>query len=103
MREIPPPSGLGMQNPVVREAVEDGDVQHRMLQERLRQKGWSVDRADTAVIDPATGQTVYPDAISPRGHPLEIKPRTSTGEARGATQLPKYERATGKKGRVIYY
>lgn len=103
MREISPPSGLGMQNPIVREAAEDGDIAHLLLQERLREKGWLVDRADTAVVDPATGKTIYPDAISPAGHPVEIKPRSPTGERAGRTQLDAYERATGRNGRVIYH
>jgi len=40
---------------------------------------------------------------SPGGHPVEIKPNTPSGRAKGAKQLPQYERAFGKKGRVIYY
>jgi RHS repeat-associated protein len=103
MREIPAPTGRGTQNPLVREAIEEGDIAHALLQERLRQRGYFVDRADTAVIDPATGRTVYPDAISPNGRPIEIKPRTPTGQAKGESQLPQYERATGQRGRVIYY
>ena len=103
MQEVEPPSGEGMQNPVVAEAVEKGDIAHRILQERMRAKGWLVDRADTGVIDPTTGEMVYPDAVTPTGHPVEIKPRTPTGVAQGESQLPKYERGWGKNGRVVYY
>jgi hypothetical protein len=103
MREIAPPSNQGMQNPIVRNKVENGVLKHEMLQERMRRKGWLVDRAETGMIDPATGETVYPDAITPTGHPVEIKPRTPTGVEAGKSQLPQYERATGKRGRVIYY
>lgn len=103
MREVSPPTGRGMQNPKVREAVEVGNQRHAELSERMRDKGWKVDRKDTGVVDPATGRTIYPDAITPSGHPIEIKPNTPTGRAAGASQLEAYERATGKKGRVIYY
>jgi hypothetical protein len=103
MKEIPAPSNVGMQNPVVREAVENGTINHGLLQEQMRAKGWLVDREDTAMIDPATGTVVYPDAVTPNGRPIEIKPRTDTGVQAGDAQLPKYERATGKRGRVIYY
>jgi len=46
---------------------------------------------------------VIPDAVTRRGHPLEYKPDTPSGRAQGKRQLPAQERATGKKGRVIYY
>lgn len=55
------------------------------------------------MTDPKTGRTVIADAVSPSGHPVELKPSTSSGRAQGARQLPKYERATGTNGRVIYY
>jgi len=58
-------------------------------------------RSDTALVDPATGKTVYPDAITPNGRPIEIKPRTPTGVAAGVSQLPQYERASGMRGRVV--
>jgi hypothetical protein len=44
-----------------------------------------------------------PDAISPSGHPVELKPKTSSGTRAGAAQLKKYQRATGKNGRVVYH
>jgi hypothetical protein len=53
--------------------------------------------------DPATGKTIRADLVSPSGHPVEIKPKTSTGASKGAKQIKKYERATGQNGRVIYY
>ena len=53
--------------------------------------------------DPQTGKTVRPDVVTKSGKPLELKPNTPTGRAKGRRQLPAQERATGKKGRVIYY
>jgi RHS repeat-associated protein len=103
MKEVPAPTGRGTQNPAVRDAVEKGDIAHAVLQDKMRNKGWLVDRADTGVIDPATGREVYPDAITLRGRPVEIKPRTPTGIHAGDSQLSVYERATGKGGRVVYY
>ena len=53
--------------------------------------------------DPLTGKTVRPDVVTKGGRPLELKPNTPSGRAKGRSQLPAQERATGKKGRVIYY
>src|SRR5260370_11642946 len=92
-----------MQNPAVRAAAEKGDMAHAILKDRMRNKGWLVDRPDTGVIDPQTGNMVYPDAITLRGRPVEIKPRTPTGVDAGESQLSVYERATGRPGRVVYY
>ena len=103
MREISPPSNRGMQNPAIREAAENGDIEHALLRAQMHEKGWLVDRNDTAMVDPLTGETVYPDALTPRGRPIEIKPRSDTGMSSGQSQLPKYERATGMRGRVVYY
>ena len=55
------------------------------------------------MTDPQTGKSVRADLVTPGGNPIEIKPNTSSGRAKGKKQLPQYERATGKKGRVIYY
>lgn len=46
---------------------------------------------------------MIPDGITPSRRPLELKPNTPSGRKQGAKQLKKYEDATGKKGRVIYY
>ncbi|HEV8379777.1 MAG TPA: hypothetical protein VGP99_13070 [Tepidisphaeraceae bacterium] len=92
-----------MNNPAVREAVEAGDIEHAILQERMRSKGWLVDRSETGILDPSNNRYVYPDAITRMGHPVEIKPRTPTGITAGQSQLPLYEKLTGKSGRVIYY
>ena len=44
-----------------------------------------------------------PDAISPSGRPVELKPNTPSGRKQGAVQLKKYEKKLGKKGKVVYY
>lgn len=91
----------GAANPKVRDAAARGRQAHKDFADKVKGKdGW---QSEPRLTDPATGKTVIPDAVTPSGHPIELKPNTPSGRAQGARQLPKYERATGKKGRVIYY
>ena len=55
------------------------------------------------MTDPLTGKKVRADLVTPGGSPIEIKPNTPSGKAKGRRQLPQYERATGNKGKVITY
>jgi hypothetical protein len=74
---------------------------HEAFKTRIGSKpGW---QSEPRLVDPKTGKTVIPDAVTPSGRPVELKPNTPSGRSSGKTQLKKYERATGKKGRVIYY
>jgi hypothetical protein len=66
----------------------------------LKASAWP---AVMAQPDPKTGKTIKPDAVTKTGKPVELKPRTKSGRAAGKSQLPKYERTTGKKGRIVYY
>jgi RHS repeat-associated protein len=78
-----------------------GRQAHSDFAATVKQKpGW---KSEPSLTDPATGKTVKPDAVSRAGRPVELKPKTPSGQAAGRRQLPKYERATGKKGRVVYY
>ena len=54
------------------------------------------------LIDLATGKKIVLDAITP-SRPVELKPNTLSARRAGSKQLEKYERATGKNGKVIYY
>jgi len=90
----------GMANPVVAEALGIGKRAHADFSAKIAEKGWD---PVTAYVDPATGLTVFPDAVTPSGHPLELKPATPTGIKQGAKQIIKYERALGTNGRVVYY
>jgi hypothetical protein len=91
----------GMRNPTVAKAVGRGNEAHKELKDVVRGKpGW---QSEPTLVDPLTGKVVRPDAVTPRGHPIELKPRTRSGAEKGRRQLPAQERATGKKGRVIYY
>jgi hypothetical protein len=82
-------------------AAAAGRLVHEAFKVQVRAKpGWL---AAPRLVDPLTGKTVIPDAVTPSGRPVELKPNTPSGRAAGASQLPKYERATGRPGRVIYY
>jgi filamentous hemagglutinin len=98
--------GRGMNHPVTKEAQQIGVKAHKKLTDQIvkkqaKGKKWEANPQD--LVDPNTGRKVIPDALTPSGAPVELKPRTSSGIKKGKSQLPKYERATGKKGRVIYY
>ncbi len=83
-------------------ATRAGRQAHREFAEKVNQKpGWRSEPHD--LVDPATGRKVVPDAVSPSGRPVELKPDTPSGRRAGAQQLKKYERATGRRGRVVYY
>lgn len=82
-------------------AAAAGRAAHADLAAKVQAKpGW---QSQPKLTDPQTGKTVKPDVVTPSGRPLEYKPRTPSGRAQGQRQLPAQERATGKKGRVIYY
>ncbi|MGK9126705.1 DUF6443 domain-containing protein [Olivibacter sp. SA151] len=90
----------GAANPVVSKAINRGKAAHSEFTEKAKAKGWDT---NVRMTDPKTGKTVIADAVTKSGHPVELKPNTPSGQAKGAKQLPKYERATGENGRVIYY
>jgi hypothetical protein len=82
-------------------AAAAGRKAHQEFAEKVKSKpGW---KSEPRLVDPKTGKTVKPDAVTPSGKPVELKPDTVSGRAQGERQLPKYERATGEKGRVVYY
>lgn len=94
-------TGRGSQNPNTAEAAKEGREQHKDFAEKVKAKpGW---KSEPKVTDPKTGRSVKPDAVTPRGRPVELKPNTPSGRAQGRRQLPGQERATGKRGRVVYY
>jgi hypothetical protein len=94
-------TGRGSQNPNTAEAAKEGREQHKDFAEKVKAKpGW---KSEPPVTDPKTGRKVKPDAVSRGGRPVELKPNTTSGRAKGRRQLPGQERATGKRGRVVYY
>ncbi len=95
------PKPKGSQNPVTAEAAAEGRKQHEAFKEKVKAKpDW---QSEPSLVDPKTGKTVKPDAVTPSGRPVELKPNTPSGRAKGASQIKGQERATGKKGRVVYY
>ena len=90
----------GAQNSKTKDAAQAGKEAHKEFGEKAKAKGW---KTEVTMTDPATGKKVRADAVTSGGHPVELKPNTPSGRAKGAKQLPQYERATGKNGRVIYY
>jgi RHS repeat-associated protein len=95
------PCSIGSRNPNTNKAAAEGRKQHEAFAQKVKAKpGW---QSEPRLIDPKTGKIVKPDAVTPSGRPIELKPNTPTGRAQGKRQLKIYERATGKKGRVIYY
>ena len=82
-------------------AAAEGREKHEEFAAKVKAKpGW---KSQPSLTDPKTGKTVKPDAVTKSGKPLELKPKTKSGKAAGKQQLKKYERATGKKGRVIHW
>ncbi len=91
----------GMQNPITGQAVSDGNKFHQEFYEWVKsQPGW---KANPTLRDPLTGRIVRPDALTPDGRPVELKPNTPSGMRRGQIQTLAQERAAGKKGVVIFY
>nr|WP_027672599.1 RHS repeat-associated core domain-containing protein [Rheinheimera baltica] len=93
-------AGKGMNNPDVKSAAAAGREAHREFAEKIKQKpGW---KSEKSIIGP-NGETLRPDALTPSGRPVELKPNTPSGWRQGAKQIKKYKQATGTNGRVIYY
>lgn len=101
----------GSRNPKTAVGLARGIKAHKELRLRLALKsmlrakakpgkGW---RTGVRFKNKKTGKTVIPDAVTSRGRPIELKPNTPSGRRLGRKQLAAQERATGKKGRVIYY
>jgi hypothetical protein len=84
-------------------AAARGRQVHEEFKEKVKakeDKGW---RPNPVYEDPATGKKLIPDARTPNGNPIELKPNTPSGRAAGKRQMKKYEAAAKKKGRVLYY
>jgi RHS repeat-associated protein len=95
----------GVLNPLAKaklqKAAANGRNEHAKFRAKVQaKKGW---KSEPRLIDPKTGKTVIPDAVTPSGKPVELKPDTPSGVKRGNSQMKKYERATGKSGRVVYH
>ncbi len=105
------PSGSDAVKPVAKSRGGDSPAaaRGRQVHEEFKQKvkakkeqnpNWE---ENARVRDEATGKEYRPDALTSKGHPLELKPNTPSGRAAGKRQMKTYEAVTGKKGRVLYY
>jgi len=93
-------AGKGMKNPKVKAAAARGREAHKEFAERVKQKpGWKSEKTITG----PKGEKLRPDALTPSGRPVELKPNTPSGRKQGARQIKKYKEATGTNGRVVYY
>ena len=89
----------GTHNPKVQEAIEKGKKAHADFKSKVdRKSGWS-----SGSNVGKKGEVLSPDATSPSGAPVELKPDTPSDRVKGKSQIKKYEKATGEKGRVITY
>ena len=94
-------SGLGGKGGESAKAAR-GRAAHEEFKVKVKSKpGWKSE--PRGLVDPKTGKAVIPDALTPHGNPVELKPDTPSGRKAGKSQIKKYERATGKKGKVVYY
>ncbi len=90
----------GMNNPKVSNAAARGRDAHREFAAKVKNKpGWQSEQT----IRGPDGKLLRPDAITPKGRPVELKPNTPSGRAQGRQQIQMYKEATGTNGRVIYY
>lgn len=81
-------------------AAARGRAAHEAFKEQVSQKpGWTPNPR----LRGKNGETPIPDALDPKGRPVELKPNTTSGCAQGARQIKKYKEATGTNGRIIYY
>ncbi|HDN7839911.1 TPA: hypothetical protein P2B59_005831, partial [Klebsiella pneumoniae] len=81
-------------------AAATGRAAHAALAQRIAAKpGW---QSEPRMIG-ADGKVYKPDAVTPNGRILELKPNTPSGMAAGARQTANYEKQLGMRARVIYY
>jgi len=81
-------------------ATARGRAAHDAFDAKVEAKpGW---QGKPRIVD-AEGNVHIPDALTPSGRPIEYKPRTPSGINQGRRQLKRYERVTGKKGRLLTY
>ncbi|WP_179957828.1 hypothetical protein [Exilibacterium tricleocarpae] len=83
-------------------ATARGRAAHEAFDAKVQAKsdqGWV---SKPRIVD-SDGRVHIPDALTPSGRPIEYKPNTPSGIKEGRRQLKRYERVTGKKGRLLTY
>ena len=91
----------GSRNPVVRDAIKRGRVEHDKLKEKvLKKPGWKSDRL---LRKEGVKSGIRSDVITPRGRTMELKPDTPSGRAAAKKQTERYRKFTNKGSRAIFY
>ena len=81
-------------------AAQRGKKAHKEFAEKVEKKaGW---QSEPTLIGKDV-KKYKPDALTPSGHMIELKPNTPRGHSRGKAQMENYKKQTGRQGRVIYY
>ena len=77
-------AGKGMNNSTVKSAAARGREAHKEFAERAKQKpGWQSEKT----IIGSNGEKLRPDALTPNGRPVQLKPNTPSGRRQGAKQI----------------
>lgn len=77
-----------------------GRFQHQLFAQRvIAKRGWQSE----VTLRGANGRLYRPDALTPGGRIIELKPNTPSGRRSGAAQIQTYREQLGRNGRVIYY
>ncbi len=95
-RSVTPKATRGGESP----AAKAGRAAHKDLANQVSKKpGW---QSEPRLVG-ADGKVCKPDAVSPFGYIIELKPNTPTGLAAGARQIERYLKQLGMPGRIITY
>lgn len=86
----------GTRNPKVRRAIERGNRKHEEFDERIRRKpGWEKRNYHQT----RSSKYFTPDATTPRGHTVELKPDSPSGRRAARRQTRTYSEVTKQKNR----
>ncbi|MDR1244459.1 MAG: hypothetical protein LBJ98_00565 [Endomicrobium sp.] len=81
-------------------AAQRGKQAHKDFQKKINaKKGW---QSEPTLLG-ADGKIYKPDAVTPSGTFIELKPNTPRGRSRGRAQAKKYREQLGMNGKVVYY
>ncbi len=92
--------GRGIRDPRVRDSVARGNLAHQELTEKVDRKPRWVSEPELVGRD---GNIYRPDAMTPRGYLIDLKPNTPSGRAEGLVKKRLYEQQLGRKVRIVYY
>ncbi|MGL5720596.1 MAG: hypothetical protein ACRCYP_07405 [Alphaproteobacteria bacterium] len=94
----------GTRNPKVKKSLDEGNQAHaefakNIEKKQLKNPGWEKNKQ----LKYPDGRYGFPDAQTPFKRPVELKPLTNSGIAKGIKQLRKYEAAAEKDGILGLY